>query len=67
LSEKELSVELGLPYTTIREMRLGGKCPYFNVGKRIFYRLETVLAWIKKQEKAKEPEQIQHEKIRRID
>jgi len=68
LSERELATELGLPYTTVRNMRLKEKCPHFTVGHRIFYRLESVLAWMDKQEQANEqqPQEQEYGTLRMI-
>lgn len=53
---------------TVRNWRLTGGMPYFNAGKRIFFRLESVLAWIDQREKGGfQEEQFQYGKIRRID
>ena len=70
LNERELAEQIGLSKWTIRHMRLVGKCPHIKVGSRIFFRLKTVLAWMKEQENknSKQPEQQnQYGKIRRID
>src|SRR4051794_15827087 len=52
LSEKELADELGLSPWTVRGMRLKEGCPHFTIGSRIFYRLESVLAWMAVKEAA---------------
>lgn len=67
LTEKELAVELGLSAWTVRRMRIQENCPCFNVGKRIFYRLESVLAWIAAKEQGEPEEPKQVGMIRRID
>lgn len=51
---------------TIRNWRLQGNLPFFQVGKRIFYRLESVLEWMDKRENSHEPEPVQHGVLRRI-
>ena len=46
LTEKELAERLGLSPWTIRKWRLQGGLPHIQVGRRIFYRLEAVEAWM---------------------
>ena len=46
LNEKELAEMLGMSSWTIRRARLEENMPHFTIGKRIFYRLETILQWI---------------------
>lgn len=71
LNDKELAIKLDptgkiITSWTIRTWRLQGGMPSFSVGKRIFFRLESVLAWIDQQEKGgTEPEQ-QYGVIRKI-
>ncbi|MDU2065508.1 MAG: hypothetical protein E6713_11835 [Sporomusaceae bacterium] len=50
LSERELAHELGLSYWTIRLLRINQHLPHFRTAGRIFYRMESVLAWMDKQE-----------------
>ena len=50
LSERELAIELGLSPWTVRNWRLQLDLPHFRTKGRVFYRLETVLEWISKQE-----------------
>ena len=52
---------------SIRNWRLQGGLPFFQVGKRIFYRLESVLAWIDKKENGElTPEPAQYGTMRKI-
>lgn len=51
---------------TIRNWRLQGNMPFFQVGKRIFYRLESVLAWIDAKEKGEPEPESQYGVIRKI-
>jgi hypothetical protein len=51
LNDKELAKALDptgkiVTAWVIRNWRLQGGLPYFAVGKRIFFRLESVLAWM---------------------
>lgn len=69
LSEKELACELGLSPWTIRTLRLQSGLPHFRTAGRVFYRLESVLAWMDRQEcsdKESHPE-TEYGKLRRID
>jgi hypothetical protein len=52
LSEKELAVELGLSFWTVRTLRLQSGLPHFKTAGRIFYRLSSVLQWMTEQEQA---------------
>ena len=52
LSEKELAAQLGMSYWTIRDLRLRQGLPHFRCGKKVLYRLTTVLEWIEQQEYA---------------
>lgn len=52
---------------TIRNWRLQGGMPSFSVGKRIFFRLESVLAWIDNKEKGKPEPMQEYGKIRKLD
>ena len=52
LSERELAAQLGISYWTIRELRLRQGLPHFRCGKKVLYRLITVLEWIEQQEYA---------------
>jgi hypothetical protein len=74
LNDRELAKALdptGLIVTTwtIRKWRLEGNMPFFSVGKRIFFRLESVLAWIDGKEcgRPQEPANGGCGKLRRID
>ena len=51
LSEKQLAIELGLSPWTVRTLRLQSGLPHFRTAGRVFYRLESILAWMDKQEK----------------
>ena len=51
---------------TIRNWRLQGGMPSFSVGKRIFFRLESVLAWIDKKEKGAEEPELKYGVVRKI-
>ena len=52
LSERELAAQLGMSYWTIRDLRLRQSLPHFRCGKKVLYRLTTVLEWIEQQEYA---------------
>ena len=52
LSEKELAAQLGMSYWTIRDLRLRQGLPHFQCGRKVLYRLTTVLEWINQQEQA---------------
>lgn len=49
-TEKELAAELGLSPWTIRNWRLQLGMPHIRTAGRIFYRQESVVAWMDKQE-----------------
>lgn len=49
LSEAELAEYLHLPRWTIRSLRLKSGLPYFRTERRVFYCLETVIDWIRKE------------------
>lgn len=71
LNDKELAKRLDptgkiVTSWTIRNWRLQGAMPSFSVGKRIFFRLESVLAWIDEKEKRVEEPKIQYGLIRKI-
>ena len=55
LSERELATELGISPWTARLWRLQLGMPHFRTAGRIFYRLESVLAWMTEQEKSDKP------------
>jgi hypothetical protein len=73
LNDKELALKLDpsgkiITTWTIRNWRLQGNLPYFQVGKRIFYRLSSVLSWMNDKESGRqEPEPAQYGKLRKID
>ena len=50
-SEKELAEALEVSQWTVRLWRLQSGLPYFRTAGRIFYRMETVIDWIDKQER----------------
>jgi len=50
LSEKELASELGISPWTIRGWRLSAGLPHFRTAGRIFYRMNSVLAWMDREE-----------------
>lgn len=68
LTEREIAAEMGVSPWTVRNWRLQLGLPHFRTAGRIFYRLETVLTWLDKQEQASqpEPEQDQYGTLRRI-
>ena len=73
LNDRELALRLDpsgkivTPWT-IRNWRLAGGMPSFTVGKRIFFRLESVLRWIDEREKGGPVERAQeYGTLRRID
>lgn len=51
---------------TVRHWRIAGGMPFFQVGRRIFYRLESVLAWLDKQEQDMQNDSIQDGIIRPV-
>jgi hypothetical protein len=55
-TERELAEELGLSYWTIRKFRVEKGMPHFRTAKKIFYRLDTVLDWLGKQEEMSQNE-----------
>lgn len=52
LTEKELATELNLSPWTIRTLRIQSGLVHFRTAGRIFYRLESVLAWMDAQERS---------------
>lgn len=50
LSEQEVAQALGLSYWAVRQLRLQQGLPHFKCGRRVFYRMETVLRWLEQQE-----------------
>ena len=66
LSEKELALELGLSPWTVRTLRLQSGLPHFRTAGRVFYRLESVNAWMDRMESGtSDPEPVKGA-IRRI-
>ena len=49
-TEKELAELLGVSSWTIRNWRIKAGLPYFGTAGRIFYRLEAVEEWMKREE-----------------
>jgi predicted site-specific integrase-resolvase len=49
-TERELANELGVSPWTIRLWRIKAKLPYFRTAGRVFYRMESVLHWMEKEE-----------------
>lgn len=72
VNDKELAKKLDptgkiITPWTIRNWRLQGDLPFFQVGKRIFYRLESVLRWIDSRESGtQKPEPAQYGTLRKI-
>lgn len=71
LSEKKLAEELGLSPWSVRNLRLKLGLPHFRTSRRIFYRLDTVRAWMADQEehssnKFIESEMGKYGKLRRV-
>lgn len=52
LTEKELADRLGLSPWTIRKWRLEGGLPHLQVGRRVFYRLQSVEEWMRDMERS---------------
>ncbi len=50
LTEKQLAARMGLSQNTVRNWRLKLGLPYFGTAGRIFYRWESVEAWMSEQE-----------------
>lgn len=68
LNERELAAELGLSPWTIRTLRIQSGLPHFRTAGRVFYRLESVNAWMTEQEQAsgKSEQEEQYGKLRRV-
>jgi len=71
LNDKELALKLDptgkiITPWSIRTWRIKGNMPSFSVGKRIFFRLESVLVWIDQQEKGVIEPEPQYGVIRKI-
>ncbi len=49
-TEIELAAELNVSHWTIRRWRVSAGLPHFRTAGRIFYRMESVLAWMNKAE-----------------
>ncbi len=52
LSEQELASLLHISKWTVRKWRLEGGLPHIQVARRIFYRMETVKAWMTDMERS---------------
>lgn len=71
LNDKELALTLDstmrivTPWT-IRKWRLEGGMPFFQVGRRIFYRYDSVMDWLDKKEINKQEEPVQFGQMRPI-
>lgn len=50
LTEKELANLLELSPWTVRSWRIKSGLPHFQIGQRIFYRLDSVERWIEQAE-----------------
>ena len=62
-SEKGLADYLNISPWTIRSWRLKGGLPHFRVSRKIFYRLEAVLEWMKSEEDRHHNSGERYEKI----
>lgn len=49
-TEKELAKEFGVSHWTVRLWRTKTNMPFFRTDGRIFYRLESVLDWMAREE-----------------
>ncbi|HWR42267.1 helix-turn-helix domain-containing protein [Sporomusa sp.] len=49
-TERELANELGVSPWTIRLWRTKVNLPYFRTAGRIFYRMDSILQWMQKEE-----------------
>ena len=52
LNEKDLAQELGISTWSVRYWRFKKGLPCIKAGRRIFYRMSTVLQWLENNEKA---------------
>ena len=50
VTEIELAETLHLSKWTVRKWRLAGGLPHIKIGRRIFYRLQSVEEWLREQE-----------------
>ena len=50
VTENELAETLHLSKWTVRKWRLAGGLPHIKIGRRIFYRLQSVEEWLREQE-----------------
>lgn len=50
-SEREIADILGVSQWTVRLWRFKAGLPHFRTAGRIFYRLESVLQWMKEEER----------------
>ena len=54
-TEHELADYLQISPWTVRDWRLKGGLPHLRVSRKVFYRLEAVMDWMKKQENSHAP------------
>ena len=47
LTEKECAARLGIPYWTLRQMRIHGDAPHIYLGYRIYYVYDAIVEWLK--------------------
>lgn len=65
-TERELAKELGVSPWTVRRWRIIAKLPYFRTAGRIFYRMESVLCWMAKEEERNSTNNSDNEKANRL-
>jgi hypothetical protein len=67
LNEREIAAELGLKPATVRRLRVQLGLPHFRTAGRIFYRLDSVLAFLDKQEQNSQTEpELETGTLRRV-
>ena len=49
-SERDLAAFLGVSPWAVRSWRLKGGLPHFRVSRKVFYRLNAVMEWMKSEE-----------------
>ena len=49
LTEKECAARLGIPYWTLRQMRIHGNAPHIYLGYRIYYVYDAIVEWLSQQ------------------
>lgn len=52
LNEREVAAEFGVSPATVRRWRIQLGAPCFRTAGKVFYRLESVLAWMDKMEQS---------------